>query len=710
MPSARKNGEAEGPSVAPGAGRTRAPAEDEYTVGGRGNASCGGESREYGGIGPVPSKQRVPGIQPFPVPLVCAVCANAFDDEGRCSCREPRLEWWEGIPRTLFGQDYWGETSQSKMHEVLDLMGSMPWRQALEEICGNEDVYRHLTGEVGADIAYGLPWDSIHTVLEIGSGMGFMTAPLARFAKELVAVEAVPERALFLRKRAEQEKWSNVHPLLASGTDLPFGPESFDLVCMNGVFEYSGLWGTGDPQEVQERLLSKIHRILKTSGYLYIGIETRYGAGAWLGRRDHSGLRYTSLLPRQIADWYCRLRKSPFYGSTTAAGGYRFYTHTPRQYEAMFRRAGFPTVEVYGCFDGYNRQIGLYPLSHYPAYRAARRVVDPPSSLLGRLRRAVCTSPLWYDTLEDEVAILGCKDAAAGRVFWAGPSPADAVAQLNTVSKIGVVTFEGVRPSVIASAGKDNEAHTRVVRNYFLLVEAQARLGERAISWPLRWPRPLGRRESHGIDLCEFEFVEGESLSKFLLPYAYDSGRVARLLKQLTQGYAFMTSQMTEALGDPTVDRTAVLEQWLSVRSGQSDLDGRIQSACHNLRRGPWVPRIVHGDLAFNNIILLGSGQMVLIDWDNFSKNGLAAIDLVRLLYDAWRDTSSFGPVSQGRLMASVRSAVVAALRDLDISGSSCRDVEHLFVADQIRFDLSRSVDVQPLVRTYSDSAFTLLA
>jgi SAM-dependent methyltransferase len=659
----------------------------------------------------MPSEPPVTRITPsFPVPLVCPACTKRFDDEDRCACQVPRLEWWHGVPRTLFGQSYWGETSLSHMREVLDLMGSMPWREALRRVCGNEPVYRHLTAGVGVDIVYGMPWDNINTVLEIGSGMGFMTAPLARFARKLIAVEAVPERALFLRKRAEQEKWNNVYPLLANGTDLPFEPESFDLICMNGVFEYLGLWETGDPQEVQQKFLATVHRLLKPSGYFYIGIETRYGAGAWLGGRDHSGLRYTSLMPRLVADWYCRVRKTPFYGSSSAAEGYRLYTHTAKQYEGMFRQAGFPTVEVYGCFDGYNRQVGLYPLRHYAAYRQTRRVVDPPSSLLGHLFRTVRTAPLWYDILEDEVAILGCKKPNVGRLLWSGIRSAGPVAQLNTRERIGLVTYEGPRPKAIAKAGKSEKIHARLEREYQFLLAAHAKLGEEADSWSLRWPKPLGPLESHGIGLCQFEFAQGESLSKFLSPHAYGVRRLSPLVKQLTRGYTHMTSRMNEALAHSTADWAALLEQWGSVRFGRAALDERTQHACHNLRGRPWQPGIMHGDLAFNNVILLDDGQMVLIDWDNFSENGLAAIDLVRLLYDAWKDSALFGDQSRARLMAIVRDAVTAALQDLNVAESDWRDVEHLFIAHQFQFDFSRYADVTPLLEAYSDPAFTVFA
>ena len=189
--------------------------------------------------------------------------------------------------------------------------------------------------------------------------------------------------------------------------------------------------------------MAKIFRLLKPGGYLYIGIETRYGWGAWLGARDHSGLAFTSVMPRWLADRYCRLRKVPFYGSEISTEGYRTYTYTPSQYEAMVRGAGFQTVEVLGCFDGYNHQIALYSLQDRHARNESLRVAAPASSRAGRIRRWVTDSRGFYKILENEVVLLGCKQARRGRLFWSGLQSPGAITQINTGTKINALLFEG---------------------------------------------------------------------------------------------------------------------------------------------------------------------------------------------------------------------------------------------------------------------------
>ena len=178
------------------------------------------------------------------------------------------------------------------MDRILSRLDEVHWTEALREVARGEAVCNHLMHVpfgIGPDFIYSFPWDDITNVLDIGAGMGFLSAEMARFGKPIVSLEAVPERALFLSRRAHQDGLDNIHPIIASATALPFEPGSFDLITLNGVFEYIGLWGEGDPRRLQQEFLARARALLRPGGYLYIGIETRYGIQWWLGNRDHSG-------------------------------------------------------------------------------------------------------------------------------------------------------------------------------------------------------------------------------------------------------------------------------------------------------------------------------------------------------------------------------------------------------------------------------------
>jgi SAM-dependent methyltransferase len=156
------------------------------------------------------------------------------------------MSLYSGMPRFLSGQRYWGETSSEKMRGLLQEARNGDWRAALQRCLGDEPISKHLLSPIRADFLHAMPWDRINNVLDIGAGMGFMSCDMALYADSVVSLEAVPERAEFIRIRATQDKL-NVHPIIASATALPFPAESFDLITLNGVFEYVGLWGDGDP-------------------------------------------------------------------------------------------------------------------------------------------------------------------------------------------------------------------------------------------------------------------------------------------------------------------------------------------------------------------------------------------------------------------------------------------------------------------------------
>src|SRR5207244_4233955 len=146
----------------------------------------------------------------------------------------------------------------------------------------------------------------------------------------------------------------------------------------------------------------------------------------------------------------------------------------------MMRAAGFGSVEVFGCFDGYNHQVGIAPLDDYQAWKAIRSMVDPPCSMLGTLRRLISDNRCTYRTLENEVVIFACKKPDAGRLFWSGLPAAGAVAQRNTGDKVSTLRFEDRRPTIFTKTAKDQETHGRIVREYEFLNRAQSLLGDEA--------------------------------------------------------------------------------------------------------------------------------------------------------------------------------------------------------------------------------------
>jgi ubiquinone/menaquinone biosynthesis C-methylase UbiE len=202
-------------------------------------------------------------------------------------------------------------------------------------------------------------------VLDIGSGYGALTHSLSRFAGEVYSVEAIPERIDFSRERLRQEQVHNVTLVQASATALPLAENSFDLVVVNGVLEWVGEWDlTIDPRTVQINFLKKIDRLLKRDGLLLVGIENRFGLALFLGQHDHSGLPYTSLVPRPVASFMLRHSSKAHYRTQlNARRQYRTYTYSEPGYRKLLAEAGFGETSSYWADPGYNQPYHLVPLA-----------------------------------------------------------------------------------------------------------------------------------------------------------------------------------------------------------------------------------------------------------------------------------------------------------------------------------------------------------
>ncbi len=171
-------------------------------------------------------------------------------------------------------------------------------------------------------------------------------------------------------------------PVRADLHALPFASASLDVIAVNGVLEWAGLVdpqaGPGvaprEPDVLQEAFLRALRDILRPGGWLYVGIENRFGRAFLRGSSDHQGLRYTSLLPRAAARSYTRLRhaRSPRTGSVDE--DYRAWTYSLAGYEKLLQRCGFEPPRAYAVVPGYNVPTRIVPLaSRGPMRYAASR-------------------------------------------------------------------------------------------------------------------------------------------------------------------------------------------------------------------------------------------------------------------------------------------------------------------------------------------------
>jgi SAM-dependent methyltransferase len=267
--------------------------------------------------------------------------------------RQPTKEQ-HGVKEYATTDFYWGIVPRDEMEAFLRLCSEKGFNNAEKEFTfsGRFD-YAHEVSR--ADFHFLLPLSEDATILDLGSGYGNVTMPLARYYKKIVAADASRPLLEFSSFRAQAEGLKNieyVHIDPLEHCNLPFQPKSFDAIMLNGVLEWVGAGTTeGDPQELQEKLLTHLQALLKDDGFLYIAIENRMFPG-WLRRDPHSKLKWTTIMPRVIANWYAEVNGQDF--------GYRTYIYSSVGYRRMLRRNGFNASKFYYPYTTYRSPDYIY--------------------------------------------------------------------------------------------------------------------------------------------------------------------------------------------------------------------------------------------------------------------------------------------------------------------------------------------------------------
>jgi SAM-dependent methyltransferase len=199
-------------------------------------------------------------------------------------------------------------------------------------------------------------------VLDVGAGWGSLSAPIASFASRTIALERVAERVRMARIHCDSAAPGRVAFIQGDALTLPFRPETFDLILLNGVLEWVALWrAEGAPRAIQRDFLRRLGELCRPGGVILIGIENRFGLPFWQGARDHSGMRFTSLLPRRLADWLHRRPGSYGIRSTEAARGYRTWIYSLNELKKLVVDAGLVVRSAHVVHPSYNLPRHLLP-------------------------------------------------------------------------------------------------------------------------------------------------------------------------------------------------------------------------------------------------------------------------------------------------------------------------------------------------------------
>jgi SAM-dependent methyltransferase len=274
-----------------------------------------------------------------------------------CQCGEELGRLSGGVVTVGQATPYWGEIPQEQMRELLDESKRVGYRNAVQSNV-DPSLHDYILSPDRAAFQQVMPVSEGGVFLDLGAGLGGISAELAKKFR-VVALEGVEERANFIALRKEQDSLGNLTVINGNVNDLRLAPGQFDGIVVNGLLEWVGLFDTTLPvEEVQQRFLAQLRSLLKPGGMIYVGIENRLGWPYLTGRLDHSGLKYTSLMPRWLATWVCK--GSGQYRSSHNQS-YRTYTYSHPGYERLFRRAGLRIRSTHVSPRGYNLATNLVP-------------------------------------------------------------------------------------------------------------------------------------------------------------------------------------------------------------------------------------------------------------------------------------------------------------------------------------------------------------
>ena len=144
--------------------------------------------------------------------------------------------------------------------------------------------------------------EEIHAI-DLGSGSGQLTLPLARVCKKVYAVDISPAMLERLTDLANNENLGNIEPIVSSIEELNFKPNSVDLIVSNYALHHL-------LDADKKALLTRAYNWLKPGGWFVLG-DMMFGRG--LNARDLQIIKgkVRTFAKRGVAGWFRIVKNIP---------------------------------------------------------------------------------------------------------------------------------------------------------------------------------------------------------------------------------------------------------------------------------------------------------------------------------------------------------------------------------------------------------------
>ncbi|MGH9788157.1 MAG: methyltransferase domain-containing protein [Candidatus Acidiferrales bacterium] len=563
-----------------------------------------------------------------PSSLACPGCGRVFP------LRDAVPDFWpEG------GDFYWGEFSPDVARQAAERMRADGLDAAVALMAThNPDITDYLTSVKRIDWLFHC-LDSLepHACLDVGSGWGSLSVPLTRFFREVWSLEGAWPRLDFQRAYAERQAAGNLRFVRGRLSPLPFPNQSFDLVVANGVLEWVGLIDPRKPVPVlQTEFLREVRRVLKPNGLLYLGIENRFAFGNFAGARDHSGLPFTSLLPRPLASFVVRRFRKPEryedFRTTAPWPDYRTWTYCLRGYRQLLAGAGFPAASFAWAWPGYNlpwlsgdlednRSLSVFldfmrtrAMVYLPKKTVRQRIIRwgaafPYRSLVAAALRALVPSFLIFSRAGD------------------GPP-----------LRLPALQLSGVRKIVTIAPGNGGRLEVRKRPRFpedaAELEKEQALLQRFNPEWPAT------------------RLAEGDG-PRYVEPYLAGGAPDATSLRhqQLALRWLLEFQRQTTAgqwasdeLAAPARQELHEARPALRRLGIESEVGAGIEDFLRRLHQRPLARVAEHGDFWKANMILQPGDRLFVLDWQHFREDGEPFFDFSFFLFTLYCYGKRFSP------------------------------------------------------------------
>ncbi|RMN51758.1 Glycosyl transferase, group 2 protein [Pseudomonas syringae pv. apii] len=190
-----------------------------------------------------------------------------------------------------------GDNSENELAKIVrEAQDVSVLSSELPQYCTDWPKLYHLTSSRGNIFR---PFENLlegKSVLEIGAGCGAISRYLGEVGANVLSLEGSPRRAAIAASRTRD--LDNVTVLAERFDDFKVD-QQFDVVTLIGVLEYASMFSTdADPAF---GMLSRVRKLLKPDGHLFIAIENQLGLKYFAGApEDHVGVAMYGIEGRYV--------------------------------------------------------------------------------------------------------------------------------------------------------------------------------------------------------------------------------------------------------------------------------------------------------------------------------------------------------------------------------------------------------------------------